>query len=57
MSVEGGMTQFRNKLRDSKDFQILFTHYKSGGESKGYSGMSVFCATMSSPLFHSECVG
>ena len=57
MTVEGGMTEFRNKLRDNKDIQILFTHYKSGGESKGESGLNVFCDTMSSPLFHSECVG
>ena len=57
MTVQGGMTQMRNKLRDDPEFQKLYTRNKSGGQSEGKSGKSVFCDSMTSPQYGSECNG
>ena len=57
MTVTGGMTAMRNKLRDSEDVQKKFTHYKSGGLRNGSSGKNVFCDAMTAPTFHEECMG
>ena len=57
MSVKGGMTVMRNKLRDSPEVQKLYQHNRSGGLSAGGPGLSVFCDAMSAPEFQSQCMG
>ena len=57
MTIKGGMTELRNKLRDNKDILKLYNHNKSGGLSEGRSDLSIFCDTTTSPEFSAQCMG
>ena len=55
MTVDGGMTHLRAKLRDDPSTQKLYTHFKSGGLSPGQANSGIICDTMTSPQFGAEC--
>lgn len=51
MTVRGGMTEFRNKLRDSAEIQKLYEYHRCGGLCQGSSGKDIFCDSTTSPQF------
>lgn len=42
-------------MQTDKDTQITYTYLRSSGTQKGESGPKVWCDTVSSPQFGSEC--
>jgi hypothetical protein len=57
MTIKGGITKLRDKLRDDPQTQKLYSYYKSGGLQPGKAGRSVFCGSATTPQFESECNG
>lgn len=53
MSIEGGITQLSNKMRDGAEWQKLYEQHRCGGICEGSSGKNIFCDTMSAPQFQS----
>lgn len=51
MTVRGGMTQFRDKLRDNAEIQKLYSYHKCAGLCQGSTGKGVFCDATTSPQF------
>ena len=44
-------------LKTDNDTQIKYTYLKSSGVEKGHAGKDVFCDTMPSPQWGTECNG
>lgn len=57
MTVKGGMTDFRNKLRDDPEMRKLYDYHRCGGLCSGSTDKHVFCDSTSSPQFETECNG
>lgn len=57
MTISGGMTELRNKLRDSPEMQKLYEQHKCAGVCDGTSGISIFCSTTTSHEYESQCLG
>lgn len=57
MSIEGGITELRNKLRDNPETQKIYTQHQCGGLCEGYSNRTAFCDTTTSKQFKDECNG
>ena len=57
ITVQGGMTELYEKLRDDPEYQKLYSYLMDGGLHEGKTGKSVFCDTTTSPQFKSECEG
>ena len=53
MSVEGGMTELRNKIRDDPEWQKVYERHRCGGLCEGSAGRGIFCDTMTTPQFES----
>lgn len=48
MTISGGMTDLRNKLRDNPEMQKLYEYHKYAGVCEGTSGINIFCSTTTS---------
>ncbi len=57
MTVSGGMTELYHRMENDPETQKLYTYLIRGGLSKGTSGRNVFCDTLTTPEFYSECMG
>ena len=57
MTVQGGMSTFRQRLETDKDFQIQYSYLQDSGVSKGHAGRDVYCDTTTSPQYSAECRG
>jgi hypothetical protein len=51
------MTELRNRLENDSSTQILYSHLRSSGTEAGHAGRDVYCDTMSSPQYETECQG
>lgn len=57
MTIRGGMTKLMGLLKTDNETQIKYTYLKSSGVEKGHAGKDVFCDTMPSPQWATECNG
>ena len=44
-------------MENDPETQKIYTSFIRGGLSKGTSGRNVFCDTLTTPQFYSECMG
>lgn len=52
MELDGGISQFREKLEKSEVFQKKYSYFMNGGLNPGKAGRSTYCDTTTSPQFH-----
>lgn len=57
MTISGGMSQLKHLLQTDNETQIKYTYFKSSGTEKGHAGKDIYCDTMPSPQWATECNG
>lgn len=55
MTIKGGITSLRNKLRDDASVQKLYSYHQCGGVCEGKAGREVYCDSTTAPQLHDGC--